>query len=282
MARQARALISQKNNRPKLTVLIYGKDLRDAREESFVQMVCDGLTLGEAFVRAGFDKDAGTVAPARLWALERVQARAQEVLHARANQAAVTLPEVTAMLQRVYAKALANGEHNAAHNASFSLARLYGHVTDRATLEVTRRPSRDPDESPTKALGAWLDVIEQGSQQALNSPASLDAHLAIDAPQKPGQGPGPDVPTTSSGATLAAPLDVVASPEASFKGSGLGQGSSPAEKPNEINWLETGAQPGNGAPERPVTGTPASGAREDVLKNGGKSLLSLPKAEDLF
>ena len=35
-----------------LTLL--GVDLRDAKEEIFVRMVCDGLAIGVAFQRAGF------------------------------------------------------------------------------------------------------------------------------------------------------------------------------------------------------------------------------------
>ena len=54
-------------------------------------------------------------------------------------------PEVTSMLQRVFSSAYHADEFNAAHNAALSLARLYGHVNDRQTLEIIRRPSRDPD-----------------------------------------------------------------------------------------------------------------------------------------
>ena len=60
------------------------------------------------------------------------------------------------MLQRVYSSAYHADEFNAAHNAALSLARLYGHVNDRQTLEVIRRPSRDPDAPSETALGDWI------------------------------------------------------------------------------------------------------------------------------
>ena len=71
----------------------------------------------------------------------------------------MTLAEVTDMLQRVFAGAHSEGEYSAAHNAAFSLARIYGHVTDKATLEVIRRPSRDPDAPSEMALGAWVEAL---------------------------------------------------------------------------------------------------------------------------
>jgi hypothetical protein len=137
---------------------ILGTDLRDAQEEQFTRMVCDGLSLGVAFARAGFTsktKDAAFM----LFNLPRVQARAQAILEARRTSGVVSLPEVTDMLKRVFAGAHSEGEYSAAHNAAFSLARLYGHVTDRATLEVIRRPSRDPDAPSEQALGAWVEAL---------------------------------------------------------------------------------------------------------------------------
>jgi hypothetical protein len=124
--------------------VLFGRSMQDHREELFVVMVCDGLPLGLAFRRAGFEsKDHN--APSNLFNLPRVQERAAAILEARKATGVVTLPQVTDMLQRVFAGAHSEGEYSAAHNAAFSLARLYGHVTDKATLEVIRRPSRDPD-----------------------------------------------------------------------------------------------------------------------------------------
>ena len=60
------------------------------------------------------------------------------------------------MLQRVFAGANAAEEYSAAHNAALSLARIYGHVTDRASIEVIRRPSRDPDAPSETALRLGL------------------------------------------------------------------------------------------------------------------------------
>jgi hypothetical protein len=135
--------------------LLLGVDLKDAKEEIFVRMVCDGLALGIAYARAGF-KAKNNAAPSLLFQLPRIQARAAAILEARRTTGVVTLSEVTDMLQRVFAGAHAKEEYSAAHNAAFSLARLYGHVTDKATLEVIRRPSRDPDAPSEQVLSDWV------------------------------------------------------------------------------------------------------------------------------
>src|SRR6187397_1271466 len=105
--------------RSERSVVLLGVDLRDAREEMFCRMVCDGLSLGVAFSKAGFTSKAHD-APSNLFHLPRVQARAAAILEARRTQGVVTLGEVTSMLQRVFAGAHAAEEYSAAHNAAFS------------------------------------------------------------------------------------------------------------------------------------------------------------------
>jgi len=223
----------------------------------FCRMVCDGLALGVAFTKAGFtSKDHN--APSNLFHLPRVQERAAAILEARRTQGVVTLGEVTSMLQRVFAGAHAAEEYSAAHNAAFSLARLYGHVTDRATLEVIRRPSRDPDAPSEMALGAWVDAL----------------------PGLPGPGPGAQEPYFLRVADARAePLGLDRENVSDINGldrearepSGLGP--SGPELPNEINWLAdgmgVGGRPENGAPSGPVTGTPNGGAQSELLSAGG-------------
>jgi hypothetical protein len=160
------------------------------------------------------------------------------------------------MLQRVFAGAHAAEEYSAAHNAAFSLARLYGHVTDRATLEVIRRPSRDPDAPSEMALGAWVDAL----------------------PGLPGPGPGaqepyfvrlPDARAEPLGPDREIPNDINALDREARGPEGPGP-----ELSNEINWLnrgttEVGGRPENGAPSGPVTGTPIGGAQSELLSAGG-------------
>ena len=270
-------------SKSEMGVMLFGMELRDHREELFVVMVCDGLPLGVAFRRAGFSsKDHN--APSNLFALPRLQERAQAILKARATTGVVSLGEVTSMLKRVFAGANAAEEYSAAHNAAFSLARLYGHVTDRATLEVIRRPSRDPDAPSEQALGDWVAGLP-----ALNGP---------------GPGPGPDLGLLgpadlgSNPPLRGAPAAPLGSPEpqspneindleAMNQGPGLGpSGPEPhmhvdvhrnqQEFSNEINDLAEfrtqaciGTAPGrpeNGAPVGPVTVTPTPRARSGPLE----------------
>ena len=254
-------------------VVLLGVDLRDAREEQFVRMVCDGLSLGVAFSKAGFTSKAHD-APSNLFHLPRVQERAAAILEARRTQGVVTLGEVTSMLQRVFAGAHAAEEYSAAHNAAFSLARLYGHVTDRATLEVIRRPSRDPDAPSEMALGAWVEALP-----ALPGPGPgpLDGASFLRLGEGPSPGPAPDIaprhdaPAEPLGLDRGKPSDINGL-EPSMPGPAGPEGPGP-ELPNEINWLTDGSpvggRPENGAPSGPVTGTPNQRAQSDLLAAGG-------------
>jgi len=246
-------------------------------------MVCDGLALGVAYARAGFTSK-NTNAPSLLFDLPRVQARAKAILEARRTTGVVTLAEVTDMLQRVFAGAHAKEEFSAAHNAAFSLARLYGHVTDKATLEVIRRPSRDPDAPSEQALSSWVESLP-----ALPSPGPA-------SPAFGPSGPGPDAVATLVDADLvraayapAAPLGLEPLEPQSYNPNDIngldpsgpddgkaltaGPGPSGLEKSNDINWLGlggtgVGGRPENGAPDVAVTGTPSGGARSDLLARG--------------
>jgi hypothetical protein len=139
------------------------------------------------------------------------------------------------MLKRVYAGAHASEEYSAAHNAAFSLARLYGHVTDRSVVETIRRPSRDPDAPSEQALASWVDSLP-----GLPSPG----------PKAPAFGPGEALEKALEAPPRGAPAQLLGP-----------QGSSlESELSNEINWLAEGPGPGrsrteNGAPSGPVTGT---------------------------
>jgi len=281
---------------------LLGRDLTDAREELFVRMACDGIALGVAFTRAGFNlhrKDA----PSLLFALPRIQERAAAILEARRTTGVVTLPEVTAMLQRVFSGAVNADEFSAAHNAAFSLARLYGHVTDKATLEVLRRPSRDPDAPAEQALGAWVAGLGGSPLEGsfLRHPEGSEPQIArvSDAPAPP---LGLNEPPNPNG------FNALAGPEPSRLEGPEPQGSGLSNEINDLglitsDWIACdGGVPGrpeNGAPTGPVTGTPVAGARTTLLgprapKKGApfqrgkvpvkKRVLSprIPSAKDLF
>jgi hypothetical protein len=183
------------------------------------------------------------------------------------------------MLQRVFAGALHDAEYSAAHNAAFSLARIYGHVTDRATLEVIRRPSRDPDAPSEQALSSWVEALPGLPAPGLGPLGEPHFVRLSDAPAAPlgsePRGPGPELsndindlarsePSLHQGP---GPLDWyqhTAGPEPQFenlnniKGLGLGGIGAP-----------TGGQSENGAPTGPVTETPLTRARSPLLGDEG-------------
>ena len=65
-----------KDKRSDVAVL-YGRSMQDHREEHFVIMVCDGLPMGLAFRRAGFEsRDHG--APAKLFNLQGFKSGPQQ------------------------------------------------------------------------------------------------------------------------------------------------------------------------------------------------------------
>jgi hypothetical protein len=277
--------VSRGFRRGQTGLVLLGVDLKDAREEVFVRMVCDGLALGIAYARAGFKSKAHD-APYLLFHLPRIQERAAAILEARRTQGVVTLPEVTDMLKRVFAGAHAAEEYSAAHNAAFSLARLYGHVTDKATLEVIRRPSRDPDAPSEQVLSDWvasLPVVSGPFSDRLEGPQDPQLGPTHGAPAAP-LGPGPSV----EGPMLSADNIEGPGPELTAVNSGT--------LLNDINDLtEPGPGDGragteNGAPSSPVTGTPRNGAHSGLLvpslvENGSPFAdqgTVYPSAEELF
>lgn len=236
-------------------VVLLGVGLKDAREEMFAIMVCDGLPLKLAFARAGFESKNNN-APFNLFHLPRIQERAAAILEARRTQGVVTLSEVTSMLQRVFAGAHSEGEYNAAHNAAFSLARLYGHVTDKSTLEVIRRPSRDPDAPAVQALGDWVAALP-----VISGPSPCLESLPSGA--TPSQGLGAIAAAPTGLGPLNLPPEPSGGPQAPFQGPPrgapaplLGPGPSPPTTdegpgPATAGELRYGAGPEGSSPEGP-------------------------------
>jgi hypothetical protein len=254
------------------TIVLLGVDLADAREEMFCRMVCDGLSIGTAYVKAGFT-GKGNAGPLRLFNARHIQERARAILEARTTQGVITLPEVTDMLKRVFAGALHDAEYSAAHNAAFSLARLYGHVTDRASIEIIRRPSRDPDAPSEMALGAWVEALPGLTGPGPDGPLSPVQEASFLSPRGPSEAfreasfvrlsdapatllgpdtPSPEAQNHNQNNTLPSPEPISnQSPAAGLEPSG-------PEKLNDINWLNrgttvAGGRSENGAPARPVT-----------------------------
>ena len=286
------ALISkgQQNRRGLDVPVVLGVELKDAQEEIFVILVCDGLPLGLAFKRAGFTSTHSS-APSNLFNLPRVQERARAILDARKTTSAVSLSEVTNMLQRVFAGANSESEYSAAHNAAFSLARLYGHVNDKSTLEIIRRPSRDPDAPSEQMLEDWAASLPVIGESA----AETGQRGRVQGPPATLLGPGPsqldlfDVLTPglpanneeTQSSTISSTYEQ-ASRDTLSRDVGV-RGSSPEGPPPAADGP---GETGNGAPGRPVTGTPDTRGGTAPLEKTGSPLTDegtgIPSFEELF
>ena len=165
-------------------------------------------------------------------------------------------------------------EFSAAHNAAFSLARIYGHVTDKSVIEHIRRPSRDPDAPSETALEAWaasLPVVSPDPQLRTASEAPLQG------PPAPLLGPEPSPHRVDRGQLSAgSPLPIrLPSPGPRLNNLKQHQGLSGEDHLSDrpvlgqdregthvdVHWI-SGPGPGdgpggigNGAPVGPVTGT---------------------------
>jgi hypothetical protein len=209
------------------------------------------------------------------------------------------LPEVTGMLQRVYSSAYHADEFNAAHNAALSLARLYGHVNDRQTIDIIRRPSRDPDAPSEQDLSTWVESLP-----AINAPDGFSHSVIAPAPEgseasgialggPPHRAPAPLLATPADTPT---PVDNLATPRDSAidwtASRVLPTSATARDIPSDINDLpthsrlsphnsaaphdvydvhdrhDTPGRPENGAPARPVTGTPNARAHAEPLRGG--------------
>ena len=138
--------------------------------------------------------------------------------------------------------------------------RLYGHVNDRQTLEVIRRPSRDPDAPSETALGDWIAELP-----AINAPAPAEPRQSPQIARDLGPPPHAPAPPLSQASLLATPSHPIAS-----------HAINPTESENvndinEIDWTGVGVagRPENGAPSRPVTGTPNQ--RRAPCRIGGRA-----------
>lgn len=215
--------------------------LANERHEVFAGMVANGMGAGEAYALAGFRGPVAVNGP-RLASHPKVRARIDALLAARREASAVTLPEVTDMLRRVFAGAFASQDWGASHNAAFSLARLHGLIIDRAQIDVWRRPARSPDAPAESALVDWITAL-----------------------------PGPEAKPLISHANPQGPSPEPSGPDAREREREPEGPSRESELLNDFNGLAGPGRSENGAPVRAVTGTPYTGALSSselsVVKN---------------
>ena len=272
-----KTLLGKRVRKSPPSIVPIGAGLNDEREECFCLLIADGVAVALAYRTAGFTaKGKGALV---LYGSQHIQDRVKAILRARAASPAVSLPEVTDMLKRVYAGALHSQEWTPAHNAAFSLARLYGLVVDRAQVDVIRRPSREPDAPAEQALSSWIEALPGPVSTGLEGLSTgLEGPLR-GAPAAPDiQGPGLLIEATSLGNDLDGP----SGPRVPHVNVHMDAGPGPGAKAR--------GETGNGAPSGPVTGTPTPcGHSENVaeLDEGTglpawESTGTFPRPEDLF
>ena len=133
----------------------------NARQEAFARNIAEGRCQREAYRSAGYapTSDNATDANAsRLLRLDKVQSRVRELQAAQAEASQITAERLLAELEEARSLALSLGQAGAAVAASMGRAKLCGLLIDRRE-DVTRRPTRDPDEPAEVAVEVWLREI---------------------------------------------------------------------------------------------------------------------------
>ena len=87
-----------------------------------------------------------------------MQSRVRELQAAQAEASQITAERLLAELEEARSLALSLGQAGAAVAASMGRAKLCGLLVDRRE-DVTRRPTRDPDEPAEVAVAVWLREI---------------------------------------------------------------------------------------------------------------------------
>ena len=130
----------------------------NARQEAFARNIAEGRCQSEAYGSAGYapTSDNATDANAsRLLGLDKVQSRVRELQAVQAEASQITAERLLAELEEARSLALSLGQAGAAVAASMGRAKLCGLLVDRRE-DVTRRPTRDPDEPAEVAVEVWL------------------------------------------------------------------------------------------------------------------------------
>ena len=131
------------------------------RQEAFCRFVAEGCCQREAYKRAGYTAASDGVADvnaSRLLRHAQVQSRVRELQAAQAEASQITAERLLAELEEARNLALSLGQAGAAVAASMGRAKLCGLLIDRRE-DVTRRPTRDPDEPAEVAVAVWLHEI---------------------------------------------------------------------------------------------------------------------------
>ncbi len=142
--------------------------LKNARRETFAQLVSKGMKVGKAYVEAGYVESQGN--PAKLKAVPAVAARIRELQAAAADHAKLNRAWVLEGLMNNAIRCMGDGEERnptAANRAYELLGKEIGMFVDRRLLGV-RRIEDMSEEELLEFLGGEPDAEELG--QAAGSP----------------------------------------------------------------------------------------------------------------
>ena len=132
----------------------------NARQEAFARNIAEGRSQREAYQCAGYTPASDSVADVNASRLRhaQVQSRIRELQAMQAQVSQITAERLLVELAEARSLALSLGQAGAAVAASMGRAKLCGLLVDRRE-DVTRRPTRDPDEPAEVAVEVWLREI---------------------------------------------------------------------------------------------------------------------------
>lgn len=156
--------------------------LENQRHEAFCRNIVKGMTIDEAYKKAGFKANRGNAA--RLNADERVKRRISEMRRSLHLKIEITLETQTAKLERAYEVAEEAKQSAAMTHAAMAQAKLHGLLVDRVEVENTHRFANLADGELAFELSALL-AKARGLRDAKTIEGKAE-QTALPSPEKAG------------------------------------------------------------------------------------------------
>ena len=146
--------------------------LTNPRHERFAQGVAKGRSQGEAYVYAGYSKQAAgndTRANAtRIAKRPEVAARIVELQERQANRIGVTVDDLVGELNDMLKLAKRCKQPSAGVGAVLAKGKLLGLIVDKAELDATvRKPSKVPTDKTEMTMDEWAAKFSPRSSETV-------------------------------------------------------------------------------------------------------------------